>query len=255
MRYAINLLSVIPLRKEPSHRSEMVSQLLFGEYVELLEGREDFSKVRCLYDDYEGWVLTSQVTEVNEVLPTDLYLGHWCEKLLVNGRYKHVPFGSPLYAAEGPVFFDKSKVEYVLSPSALWQSRTEILDAATLLKIYSLYLDTPYLWGGKSVLGIDCSGFVQQVFKLFCMKLWRDAYQQAEQGVAVNNLEDVRLGDLAFFGNAAGKITHVGILLRSDEIVHASGTVRIDRIDKNGITNVDTGQLTHRLHSIRRVIE
>ncbi|MCW3073885.1 MAG: NlpC/P60 family protein [Flaviaesturariibacter sp.] len=255
MNYAINLLSVIPMRKEGAHRSEMVSQLLFGEYVEVLEGGDDFMRVKCLYDGYEGWVQTSQLTPVDEVLPTDLFVGHWSDRLLVNDQYVPVPLGTPLYISEGTIVAGRHKISHSLPPSALWHSRIETFRAESFLKVYSLYLNTPYLWGGKSVFGIDCSGFVQQVFKLFGIRLLRDGYLQAEQGTPMDNLLEARMGDLAFFNNEAGKITHVGILLSPDQIVHAAGKVRIDRIDAEGIMNVDTGKRTHTLHSIRRIID
>ncbi|MDB5251392.1 MAG: NlpC/P60 family protein, partial [Flaviaesturariibacter sp.] len=163
MANAICLLSVVPMRKEAAHRSEMVSQLLFGEYAEVLEEGGDFTRVKTLYDGYEGWVQTSQLTFVTKVLHTDLYLAHWSERLTVNGQYRHVPLGSPLYAASGAVTFGTDIVQYELPPSALRQGRTERMDAQSLLGVYSLFLHTPYLWGGKSVFGIDCSGFAQQV--------------------------------------------------------------------------------------------
>ena len=254
MSYAINLLSVVPMRKEATHRSEMVSQLLFGEYVEVLEDGGDFWRVKCLYDGYEGWVQASQLKPADEVKKTDVFVGHWSGKVSINDHVKPIPFSAPVFAVNEPVLISGVKLSYDLSPAAIWQSGLEHLNAATLLPAYSPYLDTPYLWGGKSVFGIDCSGFAQQVFKLFGIKLLRDAYQQATQGEAVSDLDASQAGDLAFFHNEAGRITHVGILLRPDQIVHAAGKVRIDVIDKDGIINVDTGKRTHQLHSIRRFI-
>jgi hypothetical protein len=253
MSYAISLLGVVPMRKEAAHRSEMVSQLLFGEYAEVFEAEGDFTRVKGMYDNYEGWVQTSQLTPVPRVLHTDLYLAHWSDRIAVNDQYRHVPLGSPLYAASGAVTFGTDVVRYELPPSAIRQGRTELMNAASLLPVYSLFLHTPYLWGGKSVFGIDCSGFAQQVFKLVGIRLPRDAYQQAEQGAAVGSLEEARAGDLAFFTNDAGRVTHVGILLGPDSIVHAAGQVRIDPIDAEGIIHAGSGSRTHRLSSIRRV--
>jgi gamma-D-glutamyl-L-lysine dipeptidyl-peptidase len=123
---------------------------------------------------------------------------------------------------------------------------------SSLKEVYNKFIDTPYLWGGKSVFGIDCSGFVQQVFKMFGMKLLRDAYLQAEQGSVVASLEESKLGDLAFFQNENGRVIHVGIILENNQIVHASGKVRMDTVDEKGIVNNETGKRTHQLHSMRR---
>jgi cell wall-associated NlpC family hydrolase len=249
---AINLLSVIPMRKEPSHRSEMVSQLLFGEYAEIMEEEEHFVRIRCLYDDYEGWVQANQLNGVNEVLFTETYIGNWTEKILVNGEYRNIPLCSPVYgSAPDAVQFNGAEVVYPSSKDSLWSHLQEAITPSSLKKIYSKFLHTPYLWGGKSVFGIDCSGFVQQVFKLFGVKLLRDAYLQAEQGKAVESLMETREGDLAFFCNENGRVTHVGIILNSNQIVHASGKVRIDTLDEKGIIT-DTGKRTHQLHSTRR---
>jgi cell wall-associated NlpC family hydrolase len=126
------------------------------------------------------------------------------------------------------------------------------LTAATLAAVYQHFLNSPYLWGGKSVFGIDCSGFVQQVLKMFGIKLLRDAYLQAEQGQPVQSLQEAKLGDLAFFQNEKGKVTHVGIMLDEGKIIHASGQVRIDTLNKDGIVT-EAGERTHSLHSVRRI--
>lgn len=256
MQPAICLLSVVPMRKEPSHRSEMVSQVLFGEYVEMGEEKDDFVFVTCLYDGYQGWVQANQLTPVSteQVLTSDDYIGNFTEELFVNRRCRMIPFGVPLYSHKaGDVLqFGNQQVSYNVPETAVWRSREkpftkENLDAAT-----RMFLETPYLWGGKSVFGIDCSGFVQQVFKLFGLKLLRDAYLQAEQGSPVPSPAEARLGDLAFFQNEKGRVIHVGIMLGDNAIAHASGKVRVDTLDNDGIINKDTGKQTHRFHSLRR---
>lgn len=254
MNTAINLLSVIPMRKEPSHRSEMVSQLLFGEYAEILEEAEHFVRVKCLYDDYEGWVQSNQLAIVEEVLTTDTYIGNWTEEVLVNGSCINVPMCSPVYKSKQDlVRIGNAEIRYLPSDrECYWNNKEKRLYPAPLENIYQKFINTPYLWGGKSVFGIDCSGFVQQVFKMFGGKLLRDAYLQAEQGVSVDSLDQTKPGDLAFFHNEKGKVIHVGIVLENNQIVHASGKVRIDTVDEGGIVNKETGKRTHQLHSIRR---
>lgn len=253
MQTAICLLSVVPMRKEPSHRSEMVSQLLFGEYVETGEEKEDFVFVKCLYDGYEGWVQASQLTPVAEVIETKNFMACAQGEVIINGHYKTISIGSPILGLSAELCFGDTAVQYSISQDCFWNSDERKNEMHLHLeKVCLRYLYTPYLWGGKSIYGIDCSGFVQQVFKLFGVKLLRDAYLQAEQGAAVASLEESRLSDLAFFQNEKGKIVHVGILLEGSQIVHASGKVRIDVMDEEGILNKENRRRTHRLHSIKR---
>lgn len=256
MNTVINLLSVIPVRREPAHRSELISQLLFAEYAEALEEEKDFVRVRCLFDDYEGWVQASQLTTVADVLSTDTYVGDWCQEVSVAGKIVRAPLCAPIYQPEEQaiVVGDREICYLGRNETNYWETPHKIFKKENLKLVYQKFMNTPYLWGGKSVFGIDCSGFAQQVFKMFGIRLLRDAYLQAEQGTVVENIEEAKLGDLAFFQNENGKVTHVGIVLDNYKIVHASGNVRIDTIDKDGITNVETGKRTHQLHSIKRIV-
>lgn len=241
------------MRKEATHRSEMTSQLLFGEYVEILEEEEQFVRVKCLYDEYEGWVQKNQLTITNKVVPVETYVADWSGEVLVNGSSLNIPMCSPVYSSkENTLKLDNLEIQYLKKgKESHWNTNEKVPDKALLEKIYKTFLNTPYLWGGKSVYGIDCSGFVQQVFKMFGIKLLRDAYLQAEQGTLVNDLDENKLGDLAFFQNEKGRVTHVGIILENHEIVHASGKVRIDTIDEKGIVNKETGERTHQIHSMK----
>ena len=259
MPSAICLLSVVPMRKEPSHRSEMVSQLLFGEYVTMKEENGDFVQVICQYDGYEGWVQINQLTPVqdHQVISTGDFIGVFTEEVFVDWRCRSMPFAVPVYYPQdsaGYIQFGSRQVSYNVREDSVWKVAEKDFSRENLMKAVWVFLDTPYLWGGKSVFGIDCSGFSQQVFKLFGKPLLRDAYLQASQGSTVEDLQDADLGDLAFFQNEVGRITHVGILLSNSEIVHAAGKVRVDPIDKEGITNSETGKRTHQLHSIRRFV-
>jgi cell wall-associated NlpC family hydrolase len=242
------------MRKEAAHRSEMVSQLLFGEGATIIEEEGDFTRVRGVYDNYEGWCQRSQLRGMDNSVPpeTTLFSGAFHNEVLLEGRMMSVPFGCPLYSMEqNTELFGAGVVDHKnIRQNAINSSQG--FTPERLRDISMRFFNTSYLWGGKSVFGIDCSGFSQQVFKLMGISLLRDAYQQAEGGAVVPDLTSARIGDLVFFNNEAGKITHVGILLSPNEIIHASGRVRIDNISEDGIYNKE-GRRTHNLHSIQRV--
>ncbi len=253
MNYISCITSVAHMRKEPSHKSEIVSQLLFGEFGLVLETTKDFTLIKCLYDEYEGWCQKSQITRVDiETIqqPVQLYHKLPIDTLLKNGSQCRVSIGTPVLAINQSFCFGNSIVNY--TTTSKWNASEAAFTPNTLTEVATCYLNTPYLWGGKSTFGIDCSGFTQQVFKMFDIRLPRDAYQQAMLGESVSFIQEAQCGDLAFFDNEEGKITHVGLLLNNMEIIHSSGCVRIDKIDNQGIINVDTGERTHRLRIIKR---
>ncbi|AXY75730.1 NlpC/P60 family protein [Paraflavitalea soli] len=254
MPFIICCVPVSPLRAESSHKSEMISQLLLGEGGELLEEAEYFVKLRCLHDGYEGWCQRSQVAIV-ESLPgyrdNGLYVGDWTDKVLINGVTAWVPMGTPVLApAQEVIQAGPYKLQY--TTGSAWNVAGAVPTAEAIKARAERFLNTPYLWGGRSIFGIDCSGYCQMVFRFFNIPLLRDAYLQATQGESIGFLQEVRCGDLAFFDNAEGRITHVGILLNEQEIIHASGKVRIDKIDNAGIVHTDTGLRTHQLRIIKR---
>ncbi|HEV2353765.1 MAG TPA: C40 family peptidase [Puia sp.] len=254
MSPAICCVPVSPLRAEPSHRSEMVSQLLFGEHAGILEqsGR-DWCRVRGRFDGYEGWCQPSHLVEVGESGKDGHELTRdWVTGIEYNGIPMQVPMGSliPGLTARG-ARWGPDDIRY---SGQLWDPLSASRNPSDIRKLTGRFLNTAYLWGGKSIFGIDCSGFSQTVFKFLGIPLLRDAALQAGQGESVGFLEETRTGDLAFFDNDEGRITHVGVLLSPQEIIHASGKVRIDRIDNLGIVNADTNQRTHRLRLIKRVL-
>ena len=248
----ICLVPVAPIRLEPSHSSEMVTQLLFGELCELLDKKEDFVKIKSVYDNYEGWCQATQLNTFEYSEPAQIILaGEWGNQISINGRAAMIPFGSSLSFLHGSkISLGNLNIEYdgafILPKENKW-------NAERIEQLTSKFLNSPYLWGGRSVFGIDCSGFTQLVFKCFNIYLHRDASQQVTQGEAIGFLQEAQAGDLAFFDNENGKIIHVGILLNANFIIHASGKVRIDTIDSMGIVNSDTGKRTHKLRIIKRV--
>jgi hypothetical protein len=257
MKYGIANVSVIPLRKEPSHRSEMVSQLLFGETYEVKETRnEKWLKICCHYDRYEGWLSESIFHPISEKECKQLQEAPKAVSLDVvstaMGETHSIPLllGSTLPLYDG-MSFRLHKEKFVFNGAAVQAGQAHV---GMVEKIAGKYLNAPYLWGGRSPFGIDCSGFTQVVFKCLFTPLQRDAYQQAEQGIVVNFVEEALPGDLAFFADEENKIIHVGIVLKDNYIIHASGKVRIDKLDHFGIFNVEMKKYSHKLKIIKRVL-
>jgi len=243
MKYGIVTLAAVTHRAEASHKSEQINQLLFGDLYSVLEESPDWIRVKAEYDGYEGWIHRKHHSAVSPAefkklksTKADVTL----ELLgIVTNRTDNtvtaIPIGSSL---RNKAFIYKGKKA---KPSH-----------STIFRYAHLYLNAPYLWGGKTPFGIDCSGFMQMTHKLAGIKLPRDSWQQALVGKAVKNLKSAKKGDLCFFGDGE-KVTHVGMLLTPRAIIHASGKVRVDMITAEGIFNAELNQLTHKLKSIRRI--
>jgi hypothetical protein len=254
MKYGISTLSIIPIRGEPNHRSELVSQLLFGETYEVLSTHDNWLKITCNYDNYEGWIDQHQHTEISDKeysLISEANKGIALELVSSASSNAH---SLPLVAGSSLPFYDGMNFK-IGREKFIYNGQAILPDASNnnlLERVALRYLNAPYLWGGRSPFGIDCSGFTQIVFKFCGVKLKRDAYQQVEQGNPLNFVEEAQSGDLAFFANAENKIIHVGIVLKDQRIIHASGKVRIDKLDHFGIYNSETKKYSHQLKLIKR---
>ncbi len=258
--FGVSLLSVIPLRSQPKETAEQVSQLIFGDTFIILKEIEEWSFIKLTFDGYEGWINKKQYVEITQ----EEYFVHTKSKPLYTHKpltrvkiqniktfqtyYLNIPLGCRLLSKSYRINYYKIELEneelvphYKFSISKLNET-TRLFERA------------PYLWGGKSIFGIDCSGFTQTIFKLFDINLLRDASMQITQGVKINHLSQAQAGDLAFFNSPTGKIVHVGILLSNKEIIHASGFVRIDKIDEKGIIREEDKIYSHSLFQINRYI-
>jgi len=251
MEYGICNLAIVPLRAEPSDRSELVSQLLFGEAFEILEWKDKWAQITTATDGYTGWVDRLQFTMLGHLAykqllqspPPLTYKPITQAWKIIDNSVLYLPTGSSLVFLEGTTsYIGNQKFEII----------GEIGETDNITNIAKSYLNAPYLWGGRTHFGIDCSGFTQMVYKLCGIQLKRDASLQAEQGVIVESLDQTKLGDLAFFDNAEGKITHVGIILNPHQIIHASGKVKIDSIENEGIYSEELKRYTHKLRVIKR---
>lgn len=236
MSKGICTVSVAPLRAENSHQSEMTSQLLYGETFDYIKIQGSFAKIKVDFDAYEGWISTNQISEISD---EDF------ERRTTNTLTNTVGF------------YDLVEGKTLLSlGSELATGNKKELNAPTsenIAETAQLFLNVPYLWSGRSFFGVDCSGFVQLIYKIHGIALPRDSAQQAEIGEVLSFVEESKPGDLAFFENSEGVITHVGLMLNQEEIIHAHGKVRIDLLDSTGIFNRDLNQHTHKLRFLRSV--
>ena len=249
----------------------MVTQLLFGEHFEILEEKKNWTLIRVAYDGYECWIDKKQFlplhkekgwNDVTTAVTTDIL--QLAEHEL--GAMIPITIGSSLPNFGANSFsFEKEKYSFEGEVSFPFAKKKTLTNGENLGRAAQWYLNAPYLWGGRSPFGMDCSGLTQMVCKLNGIKLKRDAWQQAEGGETLNFLEEVSPGDLAFFDNENGKIVHVGIIVKPNrsiskreeegelQIIHASGKVRIDKLDHHGIYNQEIQKYTHKLRVVKRV--
>ena len=269
VEYAIAHCTVTPVRQEPSEGSEQLTQLLFGEVCEVLDRLPRWTKIRSTLDGQEGWVdfkmlspapnlslltdhLPTTVVAVPVAIATDMETSE--ELMLTLGtRLPNYAHGT----------FEVLGKQYLIDPTEVRGERLEVKGEEAIRRedvcaIAQTLLNAPYLWGGKNAMGMDCSGFTQVVYAAMGVNLLRNAREQITQGEVVVSLNEAQAGDLAFFDHAdrdpkATNISHVGLLLDKERIIHCSGCVHIDTIDEQGIHLAD-GELTHHLVAIKRYL-
>ena len=260
MNYGISGLSIIPVRKDPSERSEMTSQVLFGEHFTLQEQFVGWVRIKMAYDAYEGWVDQKMITPLSErtyqkvehapsAVCTDIFniirINEEQTTMLVAGST--LPCWRP-YKKE----FSINKEVFPMTGKYMYNQPDEA--RKFIIQQALLYFNVPYLWGGRSPFGIDCSGLTQIIYKQAGVFLPRDASEQVHLGTAFSFVEEAQPGDLAFFDDEEGNIIHVGIIWEKGKIIHASGKVRIDNVDQFGIFNVDTKRYSHKMRVMKRII-
>ena len=235
MNKGICTVSVAAIRAEQSHQSEMTSQLLYGETVEILQNKGKFLKVKMHFDGYEGWIDSQQIAEIS-----DDYFNERKTELVANTVQMYNTSQGPILLSIGSEV-NSEKTDPVF------------LNLETISATANQFLNVPYLWSGRSFFGIDCSGFVQLIYKAHGISLPREAQQQSEIGEVLSFVEESKPGDLAFFEDEEGRICHVGMMLADHEIIHASGKVRIDSLDSTGIFNKELNKHTHKLRFLRSI--
>ena len=232
-----------PVRKRPSHKQEMSNQLLYGEELRIIVSKPNgWVKVQSEYDSYIGWVTSSMIEPDNSKSASRLLVKNLTKSFSIAGAPFLLSMGASIPANKKGFASTEKKSS----------SSENSIGISQLKSITKQWLNVPYLWGGKTPMGVDCSGFVQVAYKILGVHLLRDAEEQATQGKAIKSLKESLPGDLLFF-NRGRKIVHVGIYLGNNKIIHSSGCVRIDMVDQRGIAQLDKGKRTHKLNSIKRV--
>jgi len=239
MEFGVISINIVPVRKKNSAKSEMINQLFFGEIISIIEVKDNWSFIKSNLDDYKGWIRNLhfqkiQKKDYNLLLKKQNEFAT-NEMVLTNDDIEiTIPTGSLISTAK-----------------FLKYSYKKTNGSKSIIQTIKSFLNTPYLWGGKTKFGTDCSGLVQSIFKTINILLPRDARDQYKSGKEINS--DFKLGDLAFFGKSSKKITHVGILIDNTQIVHAYGVVRIDKFTSIGIYNNEEKRITHVLQKVKRV--
>jgi gamma-D-glutamyl-L-lysine dipeptidyl-peptidase len=261
MNYGISGLSLIPVRKEPSEKSEMVTQVLFGEHFEIIEEMVGWSHLKLAWDSYEGWVDSKMITPLNvrayaklEKKPFAI-TGDVISLIPVNEEQNLMLVAGSTLPVWRPYLrqFSIDKDAFKAGGEVFFGVQKNPRNVA--IKQALKYFNAPYLWGGRSPFGIDCSGFTQIIYKMIGIRLPRDASQQVMTGTALSFVDEAEPGDLAFFDDEEGNIVHVGIIWKRNKIIHASGKVRIDNVDQFGIFNVDLKRYTHKMRVMKKIIE
>jgi len=250
-------LSIVPVRGAPDHKSEMVTQLLFGEHYTVLEAdtSKKWIRISSYHDGYTGWISSDQYVPVSEEYFDQINKSNYkicldlSTTILYGKSQVNILMGSIIPIATSELFRMEEKLAFNGESKSLGQKR----DFEFIKLMGQKLMNTPYLWGGRTPYGIDCSGFVQLLFRLAGYSLKRDSSDQFQQGSLVESFQDIRPGDLAFFKNAKDKIDHVGICLESGKIMHASGKVKTDDLTGEGI-EVSPGVFTHTKPSFRRIL-
>lgn len=253
MKYYVCENVFVPLRSGPAHRSEMLSQVLFGEKYKIVEQSGKWVKIELLLDNYQGWI---DLDHLQHSESGDTLQGKVLTKALLcykkdNSKLVLEP-GCEIYQADFKNMTFTAGTSIFSTSSDFDESFITTTD--TLTDTALRFINSPYIWGGRIPSGIDCSGLTQLAYKIHGINIPRDSRQQSKVGETVNFITEAKPGDLVFFDNEQGIITHVGMIFSAGLVIHASGRVRIDSIDHQGIYKPEIKGYSHHLRTIKRVV-
>ncbi|HRI78577.1 MAG TPA: C40 family peptidase [Cyclobacteriaceae bacterium] len=256
--FGVCRLAVVPVRKESREASEQITQLLFGDHYEVINFSPDrkWAHITIYSDQTEGWLDIRQHHVISkeyfeQINATDYKI---TTEIASPVLYKKSPLtivmGSVVPISNSELFKIEEQFAFNGESKSLGQRR----DADFVKSVAKKYLQAPFLAGGKSPFGIDDTGLVQMIFRIAGYSLPRNIRQQLQAGKKVKSFEDSSTGDLAFFSEKGKEVSHVGLIIDGDKVIHASGYVRMDPITDEGILNPETKIYSHLFHSIRRII-
>jgi len=242
----------VPLRIAPAHRSEMLSQVLFGETYCILDKIDNWTKIITDFDGSSGWIDMDHLQQSGHDTPEKSFILNRSLLCYKNDNTKMI------LEAGCEIFDPDYKSHRFRIADHIYTTANDFKESyvtinESLSDTAMRFINCPYIWGGRIAPGLDCSGFTQLVFKIHGITLPRNSWQQAENGEEITFITEARAGDLAFFGHAGGKITHTGIILSQGLIIHASGRVRIDPVDHLGIYKQEISNYSHKLIKIKRI--
>ena len=261
MGYGIALHSVVPVRAEAREGAEQNTQMLFGELCAILEEQPRWVRIRLESDGQEGWADAKMICPMK----SEEYKSH--KTALKTAATVAMPMAYAVSENNGQTIpltagtkltnyqdgrFEVLGVGFRIDPSMVITKSLDF-NEQNLLQAVRFFLNIPYLWGGKNAMGMDCSGFTQIVMSLFGKNLPRNASEQVTCGRMISALSKAKAGDLVFFDHEDGKISHVGIVIDPERVIHCSGRVKVEKLDETGVFNAETGSYSHHLVTIRRI--